>query len=89
MANSATFSAPFLSSSIPPGTKIIYPRISFRVKTKDIGNQYNLYSRTSEYVSSMIEIVDFAVSYAPVSGIISLRVIITIAYEEVLIISPL
>ena len=89
MANSATFSATFLRSSIPPGTKIIYPRISFRVKTKDIGNQYDLYSRTSEYVSSMIEIVDFAVSYAPVSGIIYLHVIITIASEEGLIIFPL
>ena len=37
----------------------------------------------------MIEIVDFAVSYAPVSGIIYLHVIITIASEEGLIISPL
>ena len=33
----------------------------------------------------MLEGVDFTVSYSPVAGISSFRIIVTIAYEEILI----
>ena len=86
MATSTTFSAPFLHSSLPPDTKILIPIISFRVKTTDIDNQYDLYSRTCADVSSMLEGVDFTLSYAHVASIRSLRSIMSIASAEGLII---
>ena len=43
MTTSTTFSALFLRSLLPPETKILIPRIYFRVKTTDIDNQYDLY----------------------------------------------
>ena len=85
METPTTFSAPFLRSLIPPVTKILRPRIPFRVKTTYIDNQYELYSITCTDVSSMLEGVDFTVSYAPVSGIRSLHIIIEIAYVEGLV----
>ena len=85
MATSTTFSAPFLLSSLPPDTKIFRPRIYFRVKTTNIDNQYDLYSRTYADGSSMVEVVDFTLSYAPVSGIHSLCISIAIDSAEVLI----
>ena len=46
-----TSSAPFIRSLISPETKILPPRISFRVKTTNIDNKYDLYSITCTYVS--------------------------------------
>ena len=46
METSTTFSVPFLRSLLPPNKKILIPRISDRVKTTELDNQYNLYSRT-------------------------------------------
>ena len=43
MHRSSTFSAPFLRSDLPPGTKVLRPRISFKVKLTDMQNQYKLY----------------------------------------------
>ena len=43
MATSTTSSAPFLSSLLPSNTKILTPKISFRVKTNDTDNQYDIY----------------------------------------------
>ena len=86
MKTSTTFSAPFLRSLLPPDTKILRPRIYFRVKTTDIDNQYDLYSRTCAYRLSVLEVFDFTVSYAPVDVICSLRIIISIASAEGLII---
>ena len=56
--------------------------IYFRVNTTDIENQYDIYYRTFEDGSSIIEGVGFTVSYAPVSGIRSLCIIIAIASEK-------
>ena len=86
METSTTFSAPFLLSSLPPDTKMLRPRIYFKLKRTDIDNQYDLYSRTWAYESSMIEGAGFTVSYALVAGIRSLCIIIAIASAEVLII---
>ena len=86
MEKYTTFGAPFLRSSLPPDTKILCLRIYFRVNTTDIENKYELYSRTCTYGSSIIEVVDSAVSYTPVSVIHSLRIIIAIEYTEGLII---
>ena len=61
MEKSTTFTSPFLRSSLPPDIKIILPRISFRVNTKNIENKYDLYSRTCAYGSFMIEIFDSTV----------------------------
>ena len=85
MVTSTTFSAKFLRSSLTPDTKILIPRISFRVKTTDIENQYDLYSRTCADGPSTLEGVDFTVSYTPVAGIHSLCIIIEIDSAEVLI----
>ena len=62
-----------------------YPRISFRVKTTDIDNQYDLYSITCEDWSFMLEGVGLSVSYAPVSGIRYVHIIIAITSAEDLI----
>ena len=43
MEKSTTFSATFLHHSLPPDTKILQPRVFFRVKTTDIDNKYDLY----------------------------------------------
>ena len=56
MATSTTFSAPFLHSLLSLNTKILIPGISFRVKTTYIENQYDIYSRTCAYGSSMFEV---------------------------------
>ena len=86
MATSTTFSAPSLRSLLPPDTNILRPIIYFRVKTTDIGNQYDLYSRTCADGSSILEGVEFTVSYAPVAGILSLHIITAIAFAEGLVI---
>ena len=52
----------------------------------DIDNQYDIYSRTCAYGSSILEGVDFNVSYSPVAGICSLHIIISIASSGGLII---
>ena len=66
METPTTFSAPFLRSLLPPDTKILRPRIYFSLKTTEIDNQYNLYSRTCTDGSSILEGSDFNVSYANV-----------------------
>ena len=60
--------------------------ISFRVKTIEIKNQYDLYSRNFTDVSFMLEVVDFLVSYTPVASIKYLIIVIAVAYTEVIII---
>ena len=85
MAIPTTFSAPFLRSSLSSDTKILRPRIYFGVKTTDIDNQYDLYSRTLADGSSIFGVVYFTVSYAPVAGIHFLHIIMEIAYAEGLI----
>ena len=67
-------------------TKILRPRISFRVFKTDIYNQYGLYSRTCTDGSSFFEVVGFTVSYAQVACIHSLHIIIAIVSIWVLII---
>ena len=86
MSKSTTFSAPFERSLLPPGTKILSPIISFIVKTKDIDNQYDLYSITCAYGSSMLEGVNLSVSYAPLASIKQPQIIIAIVSAEGLII---
>ena len=83
MEKSITLTAPFLRSSLPPDTRMLHPSISLRVNKTSFDNQYDLYSRTFTDGSSMIELVDFTVSYAPVDGIFSLRIIISVASEEI------
>ena len=85
METSTTFSAPFLRSLLPLGTKILRPIISFRVKKTDIDSQYDLFSRTCSDGLSMLEVVYFTISYVPVADIRSLCIIIAIAYVEGLI----
>ena len=82
MVKSTTFSTPFLHSSLPQDTQILFQIIYFGVKTTDIGNQNYLYYRKDADGSSMLEGVDSTVSYAPVSGILSLHIIIFIASTE-------
>ena len=55
MAKSTTFSAKQLRSSFPPDTKILRPRISFRVKKTNIENQYDLYYRTCAYDHTLLK----------------------------------
>ena len=78
MAKPTTFSAPFLCSSLPPETKILYPRIYFRFNTTYIENQYYLYSRTYIDGKSMLEGVDFNVSNSPVVVIRYLCIVVAI-----------
>ena len=63
-SKSTTFSAPFLYSSLASGTKISYLWISLSVKTTYIDNKYDLYSIACVNGSSIIEGVDFTISYA-------------------------
>ena len=77
MTRFTTFSASYLRSLLTQ-EKIPPPRISFRVKTTDIYNKYYLYSITCSDRSSVLEVVDFTFSYAPVAGIKSICIIISI-----------
>ena len=86
MEKSNIFSAPFLRSSLTPDTKIICLRKSFRVNTTGIDNQNDLYFRTCADASSILEGFDSTISYAPVSGIIYIHIIIDIISAEDLII---
>ena len=86
MGKYTILSAPFLRSLLPPNTKIFRLRITFRVKKADVDNQYNLYSRTCAYESSILEGVYFNVSYVPVDGIRYLRIIVSISSAEDLIV---
>ena len=82
MVKSTTFSVSFLCYSFPPDTKTLRTRIYFRVLKNDIENQYDLYSISCADGSSVLEGIYFAVSYAPVAGIISLSIIIAIVSTE-------
>ena len=86
MGKYTTFSAPFLCSSLPPETKMLYPRIYFRFNTTYIENQYYLYSRTYIDGKSMLEGVDFNVSNSPVVVIRYLCIIVAILSVKWLII---
>ena len=82
MAKSTTFSVPFERSLLAPVTKLLRTKISFIFKKTYIENQYELFSITWPYGSSMLEGVYFTVSYAPVEIIKSLIIIITIESTE-------
>ena len=86
MATSTTFSAQFLQSSPPPDTKILIPRISFRLTNIYVENQYDINSRTCTDGLSILWGVELTVSYAHVAGILSLYIIIAISFAECLII---
>ena len=86
MEKSTTFSAPFMCSLLPSETKKLRLRISFRVKTTYIDNKYDLFPRTCSDESYIIEGVGITVSYAQVTVIRSLYVIIDIDSAEGLII---
>ena len=79
MAKSTTFIDPLKSSLLSPDTKILRPRISFRVKITEIDNHYDLCLINCADGSFMLEGVYFTVSYAPVTGIKYLRIIIKIS----------
>ena len=81
-----TFSGPIKRYLLTPDTKILCPRISFRVKTTEIKNKYDIYSRNCAYGSSMIEGDKFTVSYTHVSSIKYIRIIISITYAEGMIV---
>ena len=55
MEKSTTFSAPFLCYLLQQDTKMIRPKKYFRVKTTDIDNKYEIYSRKISDESSIIE----------------------------------
>ena len=82
MEKSTILSAPFPHSSLLLDTKVLPPRIYFRVNTTDIENKYDIYPIICTDGSSMIEGVNFTVSYSPVSGIYPLCIIIAIASAE-------
>ena len=46
MGKSATISASFICYLLTPGTKILGPRIYFKVNSTDTDNQYDLYYRS-------------------------------------------
>ena len=46
ISTSTTFSTSFLRSLLPPDKYILRPGISFKVKTADIDNKYDKYSKT-------------------------------------------
>ena len=85
MSESTTLGAPFKHSLLSPDTKTLRPRISFRLKTTDVDN-HDIDSRTCADGLYMLEVVDLSVSYAPVGGIKSLIIFITIASAEGMII---
>ena len=85
MAISTTSKVSFLRSVLPSTINSLIPRIYFRLKTFDIDNQYDIYSRTCADGLSILEGVDFTVSYTHVSNIRSLHIIIAIASEEGLV----
>jgi hypothetical protein len=57
MLNSGTWSAPILCSLVPPSKTILTPRASFKLKTTDINNTYELYRCTCSNGANMKKIM--------------------------------
>jgi hypothetical protein len=57
MLNSGTWSAPILCSLVPPSKTILTPGASFKLKTTDINNTYELYCCTCSNGANMKKIM--------------------------------
>jgi hypothetical protein len=75
MLSSGTWSAPVLCSLVPPTKTILPPRVTFKVKTTDINNTYELYCRTCANGANMKENIDFTNSYSSVGSIESIHLL--------------
>jgi hypothetical protein len=69
MLNSGTWSAPILCSLVPPSKTILTPGASFKLKTTDINNTYELYCCTCSNGANMKKNNDFTNSFSPVGSI--------------------
>ena len=79
---SGSLSIPFLRTQLPPNTKIFPLQLAFQVKITDIDNYYKLKSRLCLNGSSMIEGIDFDISFAPVADSSSIRILCSLATLE-------
>jgi hypothetical protein len=79
MINSGTWSAPILPSLVPPTKTTLPPRVTFKVKTTDVNNTYELYCCTCANGANMKENIDFTNSYSPVGSNSSICLLLSLA----------
>jgi hypothetical protein len=82
MYRTGTWSAPVLRSHLPPDDVILPPRSLYAVKPSEVANVYDLQVRTCANGSKMIEGVHYDQSFAPVSSIDSIRMMITLGAAQ-------
>jgi hypothetical protein len=82
MHHTGTCSAPLLCSSIPSGTSILNPRISFHVKDTAQPHVYELQGCTCANGNKQQQFIDFTDSYSPVGTIHSIHLLLTITASQ-------
>eukprot|EP00957_Ditylum_brightwellii_P177598 13527660-Ditylum_brightwellii.AAC.1 len=76
------WSAPLLRKDLPQDAIILPPKLAFKVKLTGEENKYELYTRTCANGSQQIEGYDFDTSYAPVSQVDNIKLILGISAAE-------
>jgi hypothetical protein len=79
MLSSGTWSAPILRYLVPTAKTILPPRVTFKVKTTDIDDTYNLYCQTCTNGASLKDNIDFTNSYSPAGSIDSICLLLSLA----------
>ena len=79
MWNTGTWSKPLHRSKIPNNTKLLRPRLVFKVKHTEFSTTYELYCRCTVDGSRKIQGIDYEESYAPIASTMSLRIIICLS----------
>jgi hypothetical protein len=82
MYRTGTWSAPVLRSLLPPDAIILPPRSVYAVKPSEVANIYDLQVRTCANGSKMIEGVHYEQSFAPISSIDSIRMMIALGAAQ-------
>jgi hypothetical protein len=77
-----TWSAPVLRSLLPPDAVILPPRSVYAVKPSEVANVYDLQVRNCANGSKKIEGIHYDQSFAPVSSIDSIRMMIALGAAQ-------
>jgi hypothetical protein len=82
MYRTGTWSAPVIRSLLPPDAVILPPRSVYAVKPSEVANVYDIQVRTCENGSKIIEGVHYDQSFALVSSIDSIRMMIALGAAQ-------
>jgi hypothetical protein len=82
MYRTGTWNVPVLQSLLPPDAVVLPPRSIYAVKPSEVANVYELQVRTCSNGSKMIEGVHYDQSFAPVSSIDSIQMMIALGAAQ-------